>query len=250
LARLLSKFGVASRTQASTAIAEGRVAVNGVIVRSPACWVDPRHDRVTIDGSAVRPQQLVYLAMNKPAGYVTTRSDERGRATVYDLLPSDARGVFPVGRLDKETTGLLIFTNDTHLGERITGPDHHIPKIYAVQIDRPLEVRHRRIMEEGVVLGPGERLLPARVVPAADLTQCEVTIREGRNRQVRRMFERYGYSVLSLHRTRIGTLALGTLRPGKVRALHPGEVEALSALEGGRWGLGVERSVRAKRKRP
>jgi 23S rRNA pseudouridine2605 synthase len=234
LARLLSKFGVTSRTQAAAAIAGGRVSVNGAVVRSPDRWVDPRTDRVMLDGRLLRSRTHVYYAMHKPAGVVTTRSDERGRATVYDLLPPGAPWVFPVGRLDKETSGLLVLTNDTRLGEHLTDPGRHVPKTYLVCCDRPLAVPHRREMEKGMEVDRGERLLPAVIAPSPDGNACEVTIREGKNRQVRRMFESFGYTVITLHRTRIGSLSLGTLAAGEVRPLLPREVEALSRIETGR----------------
>jgi pseudouridine synthase len=169
--------------------------------------------------------------MHKPAGTVTTRSDERGRKTVYDLLPEHTPWVFPVGRLDKDTSGLLLFTNDTRFGERITRPESRVSKTYVAQIDRPIETSHRKLMEGGMETESGERFLPATVVPDRQRMKCEVTIQEGRNRQVRKMFKHFGYEVVALHRTRIGPLALGELRPGDVRSLHPSEIEALSLLE-------------------
>jgi len=229
LARLLSKFGLASRSEACGIIAAGRVKVNGVVVRSAERWIDPHADRVMVDGRPLRPRQFVYIAMHKPAGVVTTRSDEHARPTVYRLLPDVGCRLFPVGRLDKETSGLLLFTNDTRFGERITSPDSGIAKTYVVHPDIPLAEGHRRIMEEGMELRRGERLLPAQVVCKDGGRICEITIREGRNRQVRRMFAAFGYVVSSLHRTRIGPVKLGALAPGMVRPLLPGEIKALSS---------------------
>ncbi len=229
LGRLLSKFGVASRTRAADVIAAGRVAVNGAVVRRPERWVDPRADRVTVDGREIRARPFVYYAMHKPAGVVTTRSDERGRRTVYDLLPREAGWVFPVGRLDRETSGLLLFTNDTKLGNQLTDPGFHVPRTYIVTTDRPLDPLHRRMMEGGMRLDPDKQpLRPATVSGGPRATEAEITIHEGRNRQVRRMFEQCGYTVTALHRTRIGPLSLGPLDPGSVRRLLPGEVGELS----------------------
>ncbi|MER3523767.1 MAG: hypothetical protein C4326_06770 [Ignavibacteria bacterium] len=122
LARALSKLGVASRSQAMDLIRDGRVKVSGVMVRIPTVWVDPKSETITINGAAVRSAQCLYLDFHKPSGGVTTRSDERGRTTVYDYLPKDLPWIFPVGRLDKDTSGLLLLTNDTRFGERVTSP--------------------------------------------------------------------------------------------------------------------------------
>jgi 23S rRNA pseudouridine2605 synthase len=231
LARLLSKFGHGSRSQAAAAISEGRVTVNAVVVRFPERWVDPRRDRVTLDGRVLRAQAPLYLVMHKPAGLVTTRSDERGRRTVYDLLPANSPWVFPVGRLDKETSGFLLFTNDTRFGETITNPESGVSKTYVARIDRPLEETHRKQMEEGMHTDRGDRFLPARVLPDPERTMCEVTLREGRNRQVRKMFEEFGYTIVALHRSRIGPLTFDGLAPGEVRPLRSSEVEALQMSE-------------------
>lgn len=231
LARLLSKLGQASRSQAAAAIVAGRVTVNGVVVRSPDRWVDPRSDRVTLDARVLRARTLLYLMLHKPAGVVTTRADERGRRTVYDLLPPGIPWLFPVGRLDKETSGLLLFTNDTRFGEMMTSPKSGVRKTYRVLIDRPLAAADRQEMEEGLTVGDGDRFLPAEVRPEPGGTLCIVTLREGKNRQVRKMFEHFGYRVLALHRSRIGPLTLTGLAEGKTRHLHPLEIEALRNLE-------------------
>jgi len=204
--------------------------VNGRPVRSPSLWLDPRVDRISIDGSPARPAHHVYLALFKPAGYVTTRSDERGRRTVYDLLPAEVPHLFPVGRLDKETGGLLLFTNDVRFGETVTSPLRHVPKTYQLSLDVPLAAHHADLWRRGMVLADGTRLRPALVSPSDSVPQeVSITLSEGKNRQVRRMAEELGYSVLGLVRTAIGEVTLDGLVPGAVRQLTEREYRALSA---------------------
>jgi 23S rRNA pseudouridine2605 synthase len=217
-------------------VASGRVALDGRIVRNPDRWIDLRSSKLLLDGSVVRRRRDVTLAMNKPAGYITTRKDERSRATVYDLLGEMRDWVFPVGRLDRETTGLLLFTNDTALGEALTNPDSHVLKTYLVEVDRPLQESDVRRMEEGMALDDRTQLRPAAVARTpAGPTEFELTIHEGKNRQVRRMCEALGYRVRRLHRIRIGSLRLGLIAEGKTRILSREEVDALKAgARGGR----------------
>jgi 23S rRNA pseudouridine2605 synthase len=167
--------------------------------------------------------------MNKPVGYVTTRSDELGRKTVYDLLKGIDEWVFPVGRLDKDTSGLLLFTNDTQLGERLTSPGSKIPKTYKAKLDKPLTAEHREIMERGMMLDD-EQLLPAVITIDRHTAEhwIELTIYEGKNRQVRRMCEEFGYTVLELHRVAIGKLKAANLHSGSWRHLTKEEVGMLA----------------------
>jgi pseudouridine synthase len=230
LARALSKLGHTSRAQARSLVESGRVSVDGRTVRDPDRWIDLRSARVGVDGGPVGKKRHVYLAMHKPAGYVTTRRDERSRATVYDLLGDMRDWVFPVGRLDRETSGLLLFTNDTAFGEALTNPDARVPKTYLVRLDRPLGDADARRMKTGMELGDGTRLRPATIARrAGSPLELELTIGEGKNRQIRRMCAALGYGVAALHRIRIGSLALGALPEGKTRALGRAEVDALSA---------------------
>ena len=229
LVRALSKLGVASRSKGALLIQSGEVSVNGNIVRSPQLWVDPRKDKIALKGRPVHKPEFIYLAMNKPAGIITTRSDERGRGTVYDLLPKEVGWIFPVGRLDKESSGLLLFTNDTRFGETVTGPDAKIPKRYAVQFDKPLHVADRKRMESGMVLDEDMRTLPATVhVSKDDPATCEITLREGKNRQIRRMAEMLGYEVLALKRLSLGGIQLGSLKEGEVRRLTSAEKQRIT----------------------
>ncbi len=235
LARALSKYGIASRAEARRLILGGEVSVNGFTVRTPGTWVDPALDAVTFGGKPLPRIPRVYLAMHKPPGVVTTRSDERGRGTVYDLLPEGLPWIFPVGRLDLDSTGLLLFTNDTAFGERVTGPAGKVPKTYIVLLERPLVESDAAAMRGGLVLCGGTRCLPAGVsIDRRDARRCRVVITEGKNRQIRRMFETLGNPVVRLHRLAIGPVDLGDLREGKVRELTRGEIASLSGEGGGR----------------
>lgn len=228
LSRALSKLGVASRAQARALIGEGKVTVNRKIVRSPLVWVDPREDHIILAGTTVRKAERIYLVLHKPPGFVTTRSDEMGRKTVYNLLPEGLDWVFPVGRLDKDSSGLLVLTNDTRFGERMTSPSSKIPKVYVVQFDRPLQEADRKRMESGMALPDGTRTLPAGVRPSTgDPAACEITLREGKNRQIRKMGEELGYKVVSLKRVSIGGILLGNLKEGEGRSLTAAEKQGI-----------------------
>lgn len=215
-------------------IVEGRVGVNGRTVRTPASWVDPRSVRITLDGKPIRKQTFLYLAMNKPRGVLTTRSDERNRKTVYDLLPRKHRWVFPIGRLDKETSGLLLLTNDTRFGERVTNPLSEVWKTYIVTMNGPLMDHHIAAMEAGMRLENETLCHPAAVnLLAGDRRRFEIAIREGMNRQVRRMCETLGYEVVDLIRVRIGPIGLGDLPEGSMRHLTPEEISFVETQQKG-----------------
>ncbi|HET6369587.1 MAG TPA: pseudouridine synthase, partial [Nitrospiria bacterium] len=229
LARALSKLGVVSRSRAREMIEAGRVSVNGRRMNNPEVRVDPDREVIRVDGRIVRPAAHVYLMMHKPKGVVTTRSDERGRKTVYDLLADreKARWIFPVGRLDRESSGLLLLTNDTRWGNRIVDPEAKIPKSYHVKLNRPISVDDLKRFSEGIHLDSGGRTRPAEVRLLRTTEKgCWIvmTLREGRNRQVRRMCEALGYRVENLVRVRVGDLLLGDLPPGGTRRLTPKEV--------------------------
>src|SRR5579883_1763599 len=191
LERIFSKSGVGSRTDARSWIGAGRVRVNGAIVRNPDHWIDPERDRVTLDGKALRPAARTYILLYKPKGYLTTYRDPEGRPTVYDLVAGVGTWVAPVGRLDLDTSGLLLLTNDNDFAERITNPKHKIPKTYQVKTATLLTEDQLEQLRKGVELTDG-RTLPATVSRLRDRarsTFLEITIVEGRNRQVRRMVE-------------------------------------------------------------
>ena len=225
LDRLLPRAGVCSRTAARAAIVAGRVTVNGRVVRDPDRWVDTARDRVSLDGVDVRERSRQVWMLHKPTGYVTTASDERGRATVYDLLPRGHGWLAPVGRLDLDTSGLLLFTNDTDLADAITAPATKLPKTYVVHCRDELDDEALARLADGVTLHDGPTL-PARVRRAGAAT-IELVIVEGRNRQVRRMIEEVGSKVVGLHRSRIGPLTLAELPLGQARRLEDREVAAL-----------------------
>lgn len=241
LNRALSKLGLCSRGVAAEWIAAGRVRVNGKPAHSPEQWVDLEEDRIEAlpapgehpeGNERVTPDRRAYLAMHKPPGYVTTRSDELGRKTVYDLLPPEWAGgwVFPVGRLDKDSEGLLLLTSDGTWSDALTDPARHVPKVYRVKLDgRPGPADLERF-RAGIPLD-GKPTAPAGV-EAEGAGWYRVTLTEGRNRQIRRMFHALGYKVKRLVRVSIGPLALGDLAPGGVRELSARERDSLRARMG------------------
>lgn len=229
LERVLSKAGAGSRVEAARWVRAGRVTVNGRVVRDPDRWVDMELDRVRMDGQPLRPRERVYLLLYKPAGYLTTYRDPQGRPTVYDLIPDVGTFVSPVGRLDLDTSGLLLMTNDTQFAERVTNPNAHVPKTYLVKASTRLSDEQLQRLCDGIELADG-RTRPAhavRVRDSAKYTHFEIRLTEGRNRQVRRMVEALGATVLKLVRIKIGPVGIGTLPIGRWRPLTPAEVHAL-----------------------
>jgi len=211
------------------AIMKGLVRVNGVVVSDLRYAVDIDKDSVTVDGHMVdiKPKQFVYLMLNKPAGVLSTVKDERGRRTVIDILPAKYRdmGLYPVGRLDKDSTGLLLLTNDGYLTYRLTHPKFEYEKEYLVQIDCSLKTEEVRVLEEGLELEDGvTREAVVKPIRSVLPFNYSITLHEGRKRQVRRMFAAMGYRVLALQRIREGSIVLGDLGEGQVRELSAGEV--------------------------
>ncbi len=230
LQKIISAAGVTSRRAAETLIAEGRVRVNGKVVTELGTKADPSKDHIKVDGKLINPQQPpTYLMLNKPAGYVTTMSDPEGRPTVQDLLKGVKTRVYPVGRLDYNTEGLLLLTNDGDFAHLITHPKHEFPKTYLAKIKGVLDDRMIGQLEDGMFLADG-KTAPARVrkIRKEEANSwVEITIHEGRKRQVRRMFDHIGRSVIKLKRTRTGSLPLGDLPEGRFRHLTPDEVRSL-----------------------
>jgi 23S rRNA pseudouridine2605 synthase len=229
LDRILSRAGLGSRTEARRWIADGRVAVNGKKVLTPDAWVDPERDRVAFDGRPLRAARKLYLLLYKPKGYLTTYKDPEGRPTIYDLLKDVPEWVFPAGRLDQDSSGLLLITNDTAFGDYVTDPESHVPKTYLVKASELLSDEQLQRLREGVQLSDGATR-PAEVTRLRDsarFTFFEITLTEGRNRQVRRMVEAIGAKVLKLVRTRIGSIGIGGLEISKCRALTLEEVRSL-----------------------
>lgn len=231
LERALSKLGIASRVEARALIAAGRVRVGARRVVEPSWRVDMQHDRITIDGAPARRAGLQTWMLHKPVGTVTTRRDPEGRRTVFDLLPAGLPHLGAVGRLDLDTSGLLLFTNDTQLGAFLTDPQTHVEKVYAVRLDAPIAATDAQRLAAGVELSR-RQTLPARVelCGTSPCARLRVTLVEGRNRQVRRMFATLGRTVVDLHRERFGPLRLGDLVPGMSRPLRAGELRELQAL--------------------
>lgn len=229
LERALSKAGAGSRVDARRWIRAGRVKVNGQVVRDPDTWIDMKRDRVRLDGQPLQTRERVYLLLYKPTGYLTTYRDPRGRPTVYDLIADLGTFVAPVGRLDLDTSGLLLMTNDNQLAERVTNPESHVPKTYLVKASMHLTDQQLQQLRDGIQLtdGPTRPARVRRVRDSEKYTHLEITLTEGRNRQVRRMIETLGATVLKLVRVKIGSISIGTLPIGKWRLLSDREVLTL-----------------------
>ena len=252
LAKFLAHAGVASRRAAERIVADGRVTVDGEVVTDPARDVDEAH-RVEVDGSRVEAEPREVHALNKPVGVVSTARDTHGRPTVVGLVRSRRR-LYPVGRLDAETTGLILLTNDGELADRLTHPRYGVKKVYRARVQPArLPPRALRALTEGVELDDG-RTAPARArQPATGVV--ELTIREGKKRQVRRMIEAVGHRVVELERVAFGPLGLGGLEPGESRRLTKAEVDRLRRAteprSGHRPGRPRKRPTASKgRKRP
>lgn len=229
---MISKAGLGSRTQARSWIHAGRVRVNGRVVENPDQWIDFDADRVEFDGKPLQARAKLYVLLHKPTGYITTFKDPEGRPTVYELITGVATFVSPVGRLDLDTSGLLILTNDTQFAERLTNPEFHIAKTYRVTCANLIPDEDIERLRRGVELsdGPTRPAQVRRVRDSEQATELEIVLTEGRNRQVRRMIEAVGSKVQELVRVKIGPVVIGDLEPGKWRELTPREVEALGGV--------------------
>jgi 23S rRNA pseudouridine2605 synthase len=232
LQKILAHAGIASRRKAEQLIVEGRVTVNGAAITELGSKADLARDHIKVDGKRIHaPERLVYLAMNKPHNCVTTVSDPEGRATVMDLLRGVKARVYPVGRLDYQTEGLLLLTNDGEFAKRITSAATHVTKTYLAKVNGPLTPEQEEKFRQGISLG-GKRTAPAglKLTHRAENPWYEVRLIEGRQNQIRLMFKNFGRLVEKLRRVRIGFLELGALRPGEFRHLKPAEVARFRKL--------------------
>lgn len=261
LQKIIAAAGIASRRKAEELITQGRVAVNGQIVSELGSKADPQRDHIKVDGKLLRgPQRNVYLLMNKPRGYVTTVSDPEGRPTVMDLVTNVGQRIYPVGRLDYASEGLLLLTNDGELANHLTRAASHVPKTYLVKVSgQPAEGDIQKL-RRGVRIGsrPGPRraeqvvTAPAqvRLMKEAQNPWYEVTLIEGKHRQIRRMFEEIGHHVEKIKRVRYGPLTLD-VEPGQFRPLTPKEVQSLRRAQPGRLPVQSQgKSFKKRRGRP
>jgi 23S rRNA pseudouridine2605 synthase len=243
LQKILSQAGIASRRASEQLMLEGRVTVNGTTVRELGTKADPAHDDIRVDGRRVRlPERNRYLLLNKPRGYVTTRSDPQRRPTVIDLLTGVRDYVFPVGRLDYDSEGLLILTNDGALAAQLTHPRYHVARVYEVRVLGVPDAHDLNRLAKGVILddrktGPSDVRLLSDVRPGSERRDAGhatllITVREGRNRQVRKMCEAIGHPVTHLKRVAIGPIRDARLKPGQWRELRPDEIERLRKAAG------------------
>jgi 23S rRNA pseudouridine2605 synthase len=230
LARALSKLGLCSRSQAFTLVREGKVRLNDSLVKSPEAPVRLGKDRILVDGKPLATAEKIYLLLNKPRGIISSAADEKGRETVYSLLPPDLPWIAPVGRLDQASEGLLLFTNDSEWAARISDPASHLDKSYHVQIGVVANDRILESLQGGVEMAKGDvlRAKRATVLRAGEKNSwLEIVLDEGKNRQIRRMLDALGVEVLRLIRVSIGPLQLGDLPKGSHRLLQRDEKLAL-----------------------
>lgn len=231
LNKFLANLGICSRRDVKQFLKEKSVTVNGQRVKVSGERIDPRKDDIKINGNKIRPPKLVYYLLNKPKGFISTTADEFGRKNVISLIPTKER-IYPVGRLDKDTTGLLILTNDGEFTNLLTHPKYHIYKVYRLTISGNINPPQLRALRSGVLLNDGITA-PAkvRIVKEKNTTSIlEITLHEGKNRQIRRMCETVGISLLALQRIRIGTLTLDNLGEGMYRTLTSPEVQNLKKI--------------------
>jgi 23S rRNA pseudouridine2605 synthase len=228
LQRALATAGYGSRRQCEDLIVEGRVLVDGQIVTELGVTVDPSTQKIFVDGTPLRPRKLVYYALNKPTGVVTTNVDPEGRPRVIDLVPPDER-VFPVGRLDRSSEGLILLTNDGELAQRLAHPKYEVKKVYRVTVAGKIALETLKQMERGIHIAEGlVRVEGARILKTRGrATELEITLKEGKNREIRRILARLGHKVQELKRIAIGPLRLGEMPTGAYRRLTLEEIKKL-----------------------
>ena len=232
LERALSKMGLASRAQTRGWILDGKLKVNGKIIKDPLYLVIPEKDKFVLNGQPLRKSSLKTIMLYKPKSVVTTRSDERGRATVFDLLPEELRHLHAVGRLDMATTGLLLLTNDTRLSSYLTDPVNAVTRVYAVVVKGNF-TQEKLLNSAKGIWDKGEFLKPARIMlrkASNKESHLIVELTEGKNREIRRLFKSLGHEVIQLKRVALGSLKLEGINPGEFRYLKPEEIEALTRI--------------------
>jgi 16S rRNA pseudouridine516 synthase len=239
LQKILSRYGIASRRGSEQIILAGRVCVNGKLITELGAKADPESDRIEVDGKLLQTNapKFVYLLLNKPTGVMSTCDDPQGRKTVLDILPSQYRHVYPVGRLDYNSSGALILTNNGDFANYLMHPRHHVPKTYEVWVKDIPSDRLIKQWQDGIILD-GKLTLPASVnirqiehyKYQTPRTQLQIVLSEGRNRQIRRVAEQLGHPVLALHRVAISTISLETLKVGAYRLLIDQEIETLCPI--------------------
>jgi 23S rRNA pseudouridine2605 synthase len=227
LNKWVASSGRCSRRDADEWIAQGRVRINGKPVTQPGTRVQPERDTVTVDGQPIRPARKGYWLFHKPPGVVSTRSDEKGRKTLYDLLPPELHAADPAGRLDKESSGALLLSTDGDFLQRVTHPRYQCAKRYRVQVDKAFHEKDIEQLKTGIHLMPEDKLAVVRDVIWETPDTLQLTLTTGYNRQIRRSLEAVGYRVLRLKRLAVGPIRLGDLAPGQVRPLSRAEVQAL-----------------------
>jgi 23S rRNA pseudouridine2605 synthase len=256
LQKVIADSGLASRRKAEELISQGRVTVNGRVVCELGTKVDPARDHVKVDGRHLKPvPPQTFLMLNKPRNIMSTMNDPGGRSTIADLLPGVRMRVFPVGRLDFDSEGLVLLTNDGELAQRLLHPRHHVPKTYLIKVKGMLDGEDIGVLEKGVMLDDG-RTGPAiikKVGKATENSWLEITIFEGRKHQVKRMLEAVGHPVLKLRRVRFGPLTLGDLPTGQYRYLTDREANSIRSLVDSRtagnrqWAIGYREEPSRKR---
>ena len=231
LQKVLAAAGIASRRACEDIILEGRVQVNGVTITELGTKADPRRDEITVDFVPIQKEQLVYILLNKPKGYITTVKDDHGRPTVMALVHGVDARIYPIGRLDFNSEGLLLLTNDGEMAQKLSGPDHEVPKVYLVKIHRQPKAETLKELQEGFRLD-GKRLRPCHIeyFDKGDNPWMKVTLTEGKNQQIRRMFGAVGHPVSKLRRVQYGPISDPALKPGEWRFLNAQEMAVLKSM--------------------